>query len=205
MRTDTGMESKIPIKRILVTGCCGFIGANFVRYRAGDRPGDRDHEPRCADLRRQSRQPGGDRHETRAIASCSGDIADRPLVMKLVAEGGFDAIVNFAAESHVDRSISDATPFLRTNVVGHAVPARRGAGSQGRPLRPGLDRRGLRHAPSPTTRRSPRPRRWRPTAPMPPARPAPTCWSAPPTTPSGWTPSSPAARTTTAPTSSPRS
>jgi dTDP-glucose 4,6-dehydratase len=40
------------------------------------------------------------------------------LVMRLVAEGGFDAIVNFAAESHVDRSIDDATPFLRTNVVG---------------------------------------------------------------------------------------
>src|SRR5207244_11872455 len=38
--------------------------------------------------------------------------------MKLAAEGGFDAIVNFAAESHVDRSIDDATPFLRTNVLG---------------------------------------------------------------------------------------
>ena len=38
--------------------------------------------------------------------------------MELLAEGGFDAIVNFAAESHVDRSIDDATPFLRTNVVG---------------------------------------------------------------------------------------
>ena len=47
-----------------------------------------------------------------------GDIADRPLVIKLVADGGFDAIVNFAAESHVDRSISDATPFLRTNILG---------------------------------------------------------------------------------------
>ncbi len=45
-------------------------------------------------------------------------MADRQLVIKLVAEGGFDAIVHFAAESHVDRSISDATPFLRTNVVG---------------------------------------------------------------------------------------
>jgi dTDP-glucose 4,6-dehydratase len=47
-----------------------------------------------------------------------GDIADRTLVVKLVAEGKFDAIVNFAAESHVDRSISDATPFLQTNILG---------------------------------------------------------------------------------------
>jgi dTDP-glucose 4,6-dehydratase len=47
-----------------------------------------------------------------------GDIADRAFVLKLVAERGFDAIVNFAAESHVDRSINDATPFLRTNVLG---------------------------------------------------------------------------------------
>ena len=47
-----------------------------------------------------------------------GDIADRPMVMKLIAEGKFDAVVNFAAESHVDRSIDDATPFLRTNVIG---------------------------------------------------------------------------------------
>ena len=47
-----------------------------------------------------------------------GDIADRPLVMRAGGRGGFDAIVNFAAESHVDRSIDDATPFLRTNVIG---------------------------------------------------------------------------------------
>jgi dTDP-glucose 4,6-dehydratase len=47
-----------------------------------------------------------------------GDIADQQLVGRLVADGRFDAIVNFAAESHVDRSISDATPFLRTNVLG---------------------------------------------------------------------------------------
>ena len=58
---------------------------------------------------------------------------------------GFDAIVHFAAESHVDRSISDATPFLRTNIVGTQclLDAARAPGA---PLRPGLDRRGLRHA-----------------------------------------------------------
>jgi dTDP-glucose 4,6-dehydratase len=47
-----------------------------------------------------------------------GDIADRPLVTSLVAMGKYDAVVNFAAESHVDRSINDATPFLRTNILG---------------------------------------------------------------------------------------
>jgi dTDP-glucose 4,6-dehydratase len=47
-----------------------------------------------------------------------GDIADGSLVTELVARGGFDAIVNLAAESHVDRSIDDVAPFLSTNVVG---------------------------------------------------------------------------------------
>jgi dTDP-glucose 4,6-dehydratase len=110
-------EREIPIKRILVTGGCGFIGANFVRYEletnaaieitnldaltyAGnpDNLAEVDRDPRYRFV--------------------EGDVADRQLVIKLVAEGGFDAIVHFAAESHVDRSISDATPFLRTNVVG---------------------------------------------------------------------------------------
>src|SRR6185312_13458251 len=47
-----------------------------------------------------------------------GDVADRALVFALVREGRFDAIVHFAAESHVDRSINDASPFLKTNVLG---------------------------------------------------------------------------------------
>ena len=61
-----------------------------------------------------------------------GDIADRALVTRLVADGKFDAIVNFAAESHVDRSISDATPFLRTNILGTQclLDAARGANIQ---------------------------------------------------------------------------
>ena len=105
------------IQRMLVTGCCGFIGSNFVRHvlesdptihitnldaltYAGnpDNLADIEHNPRYCFTR--------------------GDIADRAMVMKLVADGKFDAIVNFAAESHVDRSIDDATPFLRTNVIG---------------------------------------------------------------------------------------
>jgi dTDP-glucose 4,6-dehydratase len=110
-----GMASSI--ERILVTGGCGFIGANFVRLELQDHPeisitnldaltyaGNPDN---LADL------AGNPRYRF-----VHGDIADRPFVLELVREGSFDAIINFAAESHVDRSISDATPFLRTNVVG---------------------------------------------------------------------------------------
>jgi dTDP-glucose 4,6-dehydratase len=111
------MESKIQIKRILVTGCCGFIGSNFVRHELESDPaieitnldaltyaGNPDN---LAEIARNPRY----RFEL-------GDIADRCRVVELVAQGKFDAIVNFAAESHVDRSINDAAPFLRANVIG---------------------------------------------------------------------------------------
>jgi dTDP-glucose 4,6-dehydratase len=108
---DMGMESEIPIKRILVTGGCGFIGANFVRYEL---QADPVIEVTNLDALTHAGNP-----ENLAGLEASpryrlvrGNIADRELVIQLVAEGGFDAIVNFAAESHVDRSISDATPFL---------------------------------------------------------------------------------------------
>ena len=104
-------------RRILVTGGSGFIGSNFVRLQLGQYPdvaitnldaltyaGNPDN---LADLAGDSR-----------YTFVKGDIADRPFVTKLIADGGFDAVVHFAAESHVDRSIDDATPFLRTNVIG---------------------------------------------------------------------------------------
>ena len=67
---------------------------------------------------------------TQGIASSSRILPIVRLVIELVAKGKFDAIVNFAAESHVDRSINDATPFLRTNVIGTQclLDAARGAG-----------------------------------------------------------------------------
>jgi dTDP-glucose 4,6-dehydratase len=104
-------------QRILVTGGCGFIGAIFVRMELETNPGllvtnldaltYAGNPDNLADLVYHPR-----------YSFIRGDIADRDLVMELVTRGRFDAIVNFAAESHVDRSISDATPFLRTNVVG---------------------------------------------------------------------------------------
>ena len=107
------------------------------------------------DLRRQPRQPRRTWRTSPRYRFVRGDIADRPLVTRLMAEGGFDAIVNFAAESHVDRSIDDATPFLRTNVVGTQCLLDAARAARVAPLRPGLDRRGLRH---PLARRPPIPR-----------------------------------------------
>ena len=111
------MESSRPIKRILVTGCCGFIGANFVRHMI-------ENDPLIEITNLDALTYAGNLDNLMGIDAnpryrfVRGDIADRTLVLPLVAEGRFDAVVNFAAESHVDRSISDATPFLRTNVLG---------------------------------------------------------------------------------------
>jgi dTDP-glucose 4,6-dehydratase len=125
------MDSGNPIKRVLVTGGCGFIGANFVRYLLGTDP---TIEITNLDALTYAGNPdnlAGIRADSH-YQFVQGDIADRALVTRLVADGKFDAIVNFAAESHVDRSISDATPFLRTNILGTQclLDAARGANIQ---------------------------------------------------------------------------
>ncbi len=104
------------MKRILVTGGCGFIGANFVRYELETYP---ELSVTNLDALTYAGNPdnlAGLEAEPR-YRFVHGDVADRAVVMELLAEG-FDAVVHFAAESHVDRSIDDASPFLRTNVVG---------------------------------------------------------------------------------------
>ena len=111
------MESANPVERILVTGCCGFIGANFVRYLL-------ESDPLIKITNLDALTYAGNPDNLAGVDTnaryhfIQGDIADRALVMPLVAQGQFDTLINFAAESHVDRSISDATPFLRTNVLG---------------------------------------------------------------------------------------
>lgn len=103
------------MKTLLVTGGAGFIGANFVHYVL-DR---RDWRVINLDLltyagnRESLPADAGDRH--RLIV---GDICDGLGVRALLDEHQPDAIVHFAAESHVDRSIDDAAAFVRTNVLG---------------------------------------------------------------------------------------
>ncbi len=111
------MPSTKTIKRILVTGGCGFIGANFVRHEL-------DLDPALEITNLDALTYAGNLDNLEGIdlnpryRFVKGDVADRPFVTELIAEGRFDAVVHFAAESHVDRSINDATPFLRTNLLG---------------------------------------------------------------------------------------
>ena len=105
-------------RAILVTGGAGFIGSNFVRYFLGRHPADRvvnlDKLTYAGNLDSLAEIAGDERHEF-----VRGNIADRGLVRRLAAR--VDAIVNFAAESHVDRSIAGAEVFVRTNVLGTQV------------------------------------------------------------------------------------
>jgi dTDP-glucose 4,6-dehydratase len=104
---------------LLVTGGAGFIGSNFIRYILTKHPDWKvtnldklTYAGNLENLRDIENEPNY--HFTR------GDIADRDLVNGLLSHN-FDAIINFAAESHVDRSILDATPFIETNVKGTLV------------------------------------------------------------------------------------
>jgi dTDP-glucose 4,6-dehydratase len=99
--------------RLLVTGGAGFIGANFVHATVRERP---QVSVTVLDAltyagSRESLAPVAD--DVRLVA---GDITDADLVSKLVAEA--DAVVHFAAETHVDNALADPAPFLHTNVVG---------------------------------------------------------------------------------------
>ncbi len=99
---------------LLVTGGAGFIGSHYVLRHVERFPKDRitvlDKLTYAAD--KAFLAPVLDR-----ITFVEGDIADSVLVPKLLSEG-VDTIVDFAAETHVDRSIADASPFLHTNVLG---------------------------------------------------------------------------------------
>lgn len=101
--------------KILVTGGAGFIGSNYVQYVLRTHPTD---EVVVLDVLTYA----GNRENLRMVEQdprfrfVRGDICDEELVNSLVA--GVDAVVHFAAESHVDRSIQSAREFVRTNVLG---------------------------------------------------------------------------------------
>lgn len=99
----------------LVTGGAGFIGGNFVLGAVSDgiKVVNLDALTYAGNLDTLSSLDGDARH-----TFVQGDIGDRALVAKLLAEHRPDAIVNFAAESHVDRSIDGPAAFVQTNVVG---------------------------------------------------------------------------------------
>ncbi|MAG95038.1 MAG: dTDP-glucose 4,6-dehydratase [Planctomycetaceae bacterium] len=105
---------------IVVTGGCGFIGSNFIRLQF----------ERYADLKVVNLDAltyAGNPENLADLASdvrykfCKGDICDREVVDAILQENEVDAVVNFAAESHVDRSILDSGPFIRTNISGTQV------------------------------------------------------------------------------------
>lgn len=101
---------------ILVTGGAGFIGANFILdwLRLGDEPVvNLDCLSYAGNLASLEPVAGDARH-----LFVHGSIADTGLVASLLAEHGIRAVVNFAAESHVDRSIDSPEPFFATNVIG---------------------------------------------------------------------------------------
>ncbi|HYZ68268.1 MAG TPA: GDP-mannose 4,6-dehydratase, partial [Mycobacterium sp.] len=99
--------------RLLVTGGAGFIGANFVHGSVRLHPENRVTVLDALTYAgsRESLTPVED-----DIRLVQGDITDAELVSKLVAET--DAVVHFAAETHVDNALADPEPFVHTNVVG---------------------------------------------------------------------------------------
>jgi dTDP-glucose 4,6-dehydratase len=103
---------------ILITGGCGFIGSNFIRYLLETEPDviavNLDALTYAGNLANLSDLNGHPRYRF-----IRGDITDRTAVR--AAMTGIRSVINFAAESHVDRSIQDSGPFIRTNVLGTQI------------------------------------------------------------------------------------
>jgi dTDP-glucose 4,6-dehydratase len=106
--------------KILVTGAAGFIGANFVYYQQAKHPEDRivglDSLTYAGNLETLAEAEAKDNFRFVRL-----DITDKAGIDALFAQEKFDIVVNFAAESHVDRSIDDPTAFLMTNIIGTQI------------------------------------------------------------------------------------
>jgi dTDP-glucose 4,6-dehydratase len=102
--------------KLLITGGAGFIGSNFIRFVL-------KHYPECRIFNLDKLTYAGNLENLEGVERDSrhefiqGDICDDSLVGKILKKG-VDAVVNFAAESHVDRSILHSSEFVRTNIVG---------------------------------------------------------------------------------------
>ncbi len=108
------------MKTLLVTGGCGFIGSNFIRWQLETYPDvaivNVDKLTYAGNLENLADLEGDERYQF-----LKGDICDREFIDRALADHSVDAVVNFAAESHVDRSILDSGPFVQTNIVGTQV------------------------------------------------------------------------------------
>ncbi|MCE9589448.1 MAG: dTDP-glucose 4,6-dehydratase [Planctomycetes bacterium] len=108
-------SARPPLRRVLVTGGCGFIGSNLVRYLRTQRPG-------CHVVNLDALTYSGNPENLADLAGDTGytfvhgDIRDRALVERLLER--CDAVIHAAAETHVDRAIMDSRPFMETNVLG---------------------------------------------------------------------------------------
>ena len=106
------------MKTYLVTGAAGFIGSNFVKYIL-NKYGDNieviildalTYAGNLASIKEEIERPN--------VTFIRGDVGDRELVQDILQDNDVDYIVNFAAESHVDRSITNPRLFLETNILG---------------------------------------------------------------------------------------
>ncbi|HEY8899182.1 MAG TPA: dTDP-glucose 4,6-dehydratase [Chthoniobacterales bacterium] len=104
---------------LLVTGGCGFIGSNFIRQRLTEANSPLQKLVNLDKLTYAGNPANlADLADDPRYVFVHGDIGDPALVDALLRDHAIDAIVNFAAESHVDRSIDSPEPFIQTNVVG---------------------------------------------------------------------------------------
>jgi len=105
------------MRRLLVTGGAGFIGSNFVRMTLSEHPNcfivNLDKLTYAGNLENLADFQNNPNHKL-----IKGDICDGALVVKIIDEYKIDTIINFAAESHVDRSITEPKVFIETNVIG---------------------------------------------------------------------------------------
>ena len=105
------------MKRYLVTGGCGFIGSNFIKYMLGEYSDisivNLDLCTYAGNLENLS-----DIENDKRYTFVKGDIGDEKLVKDLFQKYDFTNVINFAAESHVDRSIKNPEIFVKTNVLG---------------------------------------------------------------------------------------
>jgi len=108
------------MKNILVTGGAGFIGSNFIKFMLDKRPANKI-------INVDALTYAGNLENLKDIADnpnytfIRGDIRDRAKIDEIFASYNIDTVVNFAAESHVDRSIEEPEVFLTTNVIGTQV------------------------------------------------------------------------------------